>query len=418
MTSVCFYFQVHQPWRVKRYRFFDIGDPNYFNDSSETSRNNRKVFEKVARKCYLPANATLLEMLKSYPQFKASFSITGTALEQMEQFLPEVLDSFKKLVDTGRVELLSETYYHSLSFLYSKREFRHQVDLHKQKIKKLFGIVPQVFRNTELIYHNDIGEEIEKMGYKAILAEGAEHVLGWRSPNFVYKPKGANGTRLLLKNYKLSDDIAFRFGSRDWAEFPLSAEKFGHWVSGHNGSSDVVNLFMDYETFGEHQWEDTGIFKFMKRLPKEILKHPDNDFVTPSEAVERFSAREEIDVPHFMSWADIERDLSAWRSNEIQHEALRVIYSFEDEVLASKDHDLIEDWRRLQTSDHFYYMCTKWFADGDVHKYFNPYESPYDAFISYMNVIQDLKRRITSSQTKRTTRRIKVKELAETSPKR
>lgn len=418
MTSVCFYFQVHQPWRVKRYRFFDIGDPNYFNDNSETSRNNRKVFEKVARKCYLPANATLLEMLKSYPQFKASFSITGTVLEQMEQFLPEVLHSFKRLVDTGRVELLSETYYHSLSFLYSKREFRHQVDLHKQKIKKLFGIVPQVFRNTELIYHNDIGAEIEKMGYKAILAEGAEHVLGWRSPNFVYKPKGAKGTRLLLKNYKLSDDIAFRFGSRDWAEFPLSAEKFGHWVGGHNGSADVINLFMDYETFGEHQWEDTGIFNFMKRLPKEILKHPDNDFVTPSEAADRFSAREEIDVPHFMSWADIERDLSAWRSNEIQHEALRVIYSFEDEVLASKDHDLIEDWRRLQTSDHFYYMCTKWFADGDVHKYFNPYESPYDAFISYMNVIQDLKRRITSSQTKRTTRRIKVKELAETSLKR
>lgn len=414
MTSVCFYFQVHQPWRVKRYKFFDIGDPNYFNDTSETSRNNKKIFERVARKCYLPTNKILFDVIKEHPQFRASFSITGTALEQMEKFFPEVLDSFKRLVDTGQVELLSETYYHSLSFLYSKKEFRYQVDLHKQKIKKLFGVTSQVFRNTELIYHNDISREIEDMGYKAILAEGADHVLGWRSPNFVYKPKNGKGIRLLLKNYKLSDDIAFRFGSRDWTEFPLTAEKFGHWVSQHNGSADVINLFMDYETFGEHQWEDTGIFKFMKNLPKEILKHGDNDFVTPSESADRFSAREEIDVPHFVSWADVERDLSAWRSNDIQHEALRIIYSFEDEILASKDHDLIEDWRRLQTSDHFYYMCTKWFADGDVHKYFNPYDSPYDAFISYMNVIQDIKRRITGMQTKRTTRRIKVKEVVET----
>ncbi len=389
-----------------------MGDPNYFNDKSETSLNNKKIFEKVARKCYLPANKMLLKMLKKYPEFKASFSITGTVLEQMELHMPEVLDSFKELVATGRIELLSETYYHSLSFLYSKKEFRHQVDLHKQKIKKLFGVVPEVFRNTELIYSNELGKEVESLGYKAIIAEGADHVLGWRSPNFLYKPVGTEGIRLLLKNYKLSDDIAFRFGSRDWAEFPLSAEKFGHWVSGHNGSGDVINLFMDYETFGEHQWEDTGIFKFLEALPKEILKHPDNDFVTPSEAADRFTARGELDVPNFMSWADVERDLSAWRSNEIQHEALRVIYSLQDEVLGTNDHDLIEDWRKLQTSDHFYYMCTKWFADGDVHKYFNPYQSPYDAFISYMNVIQDMKRRIILTRGKKKTRRIQVKALA------
>ncbi len=413
MSSVCFYFQVHQPWRVKRYQVFDIGDPNYFNDQTETSRNNRKVFEKVARKCYLPANKTLLSMLKKHPEFKVSFSITGTVLEQMELFMPEVLDSFKELVATGRVELLSETYYHSLAFLYSKKEWKFQVELHKAKIKKLFGVVPEIFRNTELIYNNELGQEVEKLGFKGILAEGADHVLGWRSPNFLYKPQGTKGIRLLLKNYKLSDDIAFRFGSRAWEEFPLTAEKFSSWVSSHNGSGDVINLFMDYETFGEHQWEDTGIFKFLEALPKEILKHPDNNFATPSEVAEMYSAREELDIPHFVSWADVERDLSAWRSNEIQHEALRVIYSLEDEILASGDHDLIEDWRKLQTSDHFYYMCTKWFADGDVHKYFNPYESPYDAFIAYMNVIQDVKRRIGDMQKRRKMRRIKVASLQE-----
>jgi alpha-amylase len=412
MSSVCFYFQVHQPWRAKRYRVFDVGDENYFNDMSDTSLNNRKILEKVARKCYLPANAMLLKMLQENPEFKASFSITGTVLEQIELFLPEVLDSFKRLVATGRVELLSETYYHSLSFLYSRKEFRHQVDLHKQKIHKLFGVTPEIFRNTELIYNNEIGKEVEDMGFKGILAEGADHVLQWRSPNFLYSPKGTSRIKLLLKNYKLSDDIAFRFGSRDWAEFPLRADKFASWVSSHNGSGDIINLFMDYETFGEHQWEDTGIFKFMEALPREILKHSDNSFVTPSEAVSLYSPVAELDVHNFMSWADIERDLSAWRSNEIQHEALRVIYSLEDEVLKTNDHDLIEDWRKLQTSDHFYYMCTKWFADGDVHKYFNPYESPYDAFVSYMNVIQDVKRRIIHGQNKRKTRKIKVLSFA------
>lgn len=402
MSSVCFYFQVHQPLRLKRYRIFDVGkDHNYFNHALDDEKlNNIKVLHKVARKCYLPANAVLLELLKKHPQFRASFSISGVALEQFEKHAPEVIESFKRLVDTGRVELLSETYYHSLSFLKSKDEFRRQVNMHKDIIRRIFGVRPTVFRNTELIYSNDVGLEVEKMGFKGVIAEGADHILGWRSPNFLYRPPGSKKIKLLLKNYRLSDDIAFRFSSRDWAEFPLTAEKFGNWVSGHNGSGELLNLFMDYETFGEHQWEDTGIFEFLKHLPAEVLKHKDNDFVTPSEALRRYDARFELDVPNFMSWADVERDLSAWLSNPIQHNAFNHIYSLEKRVLNSGDPKLIEDWRKLQTSDHFYYMCTKWFADGDVHKYFNPYETPYDAFITYMNVLKDFELRLEKAEGK------------------
>jgi len=395
MASVCFYFQVHQPYRIKRYRAFDIGnDSNYFNDASENDTNNAKVLRKVANKCYLPANKTLLELLQKHPEFRISFSLSGVFLEQIEEFAPEVLKSFQDLVDTGRVEILSETYYHSLAFLYSRDEFLRQVLAHKNKIQDLFGVSPQVFRNTELIYNNEIAQAVESLGYRGILAEGADHVLDWRSPNFLYQPQGTSKIKLLLKNYKLSDDIAFRFSSKDWADFPLTAPKFAQWVSAINGNGQIVNLFMDYETFGEHQWEDTGIFNFLRALPEEILKHPDNDFVTPSEAIERYAATAELDVPHYVSWADTERDLSAWRANPIQYDALDKIYELEKDVLASKDTQLISDWRRLQTSDHFYYMCTKWFANGDVHKYFNPYESPYEAFIAYMNVLADLKQRI------------------------
>lgn len=395
MPAVCFYFQVHQPQRVKKYRVFEIGfDHQYFNDNSESNLNNKKILDKVSQKCYLPANELLYKLLQRFPQFKVSFSFSGVFLEALEQFYPSVLASFQKLVQTGRVEVLSETYYHSLSFLYSSQEFKKQVVLHKKIIKKLFGVTPKVFRNTELIYNNDLAQTIEQMGYKGVLAEGADHILGWRSPNYVYQPKGAKSLKLLLKNYKLSDDIAFRFSSPDWSEYPLKAPKFAQWISAVNGSGEIVNLFMDYETFGEHQWESTGIFNFLEFLPEEILKHPDNFFVTPSEAVDKFTAANELDIPSFVSWADIERDLSAWRSNAIQHDALKTIYSLEKTVLSSKDKQLIEDWRKLQTSDHFYYMCTKWFNDGDVHKYFNPYSSPYEAFISYMNVLNDLKLRL------------------------
>jgi len=312
-------------------------------------------------------------------------------LEQLERFAPEVIDSFRKLVDTGCVEILDETYYHTLSFLYSKEDFKEQVELHNKKIRQLFNFKPKVFRNTELIYSNEIAGAAEKMGYKGILAEGADHILQWRSPNFIYSPKGAGNIKLLLKNYRLSDDIAFRFSEKGWGEYPLTAPKYASWISKINGNGNLVNLFMDYETFGEHQWEDKGIFEFLKHLPNEILKHPDNDFVMPSEAIKRYNAVGELDFPYYVSWADIERDLSAWLGNKMQQEALRGIYLLETPVKLSKNPALIDEWRKLQTSDHFYYMCTKWFNDGDVHKYFNPYDSPYEAFISYMNILNDFR---------------------------
>ncbi len=398
MSAVCFYFQVHQPRRIKRYRFFDIGDDHeYFNDEGERDTNNARITRKVADKCYLPANSALLENLTYHPEFKAAFSISGIALEQFEEYTPEVIESFKRLFDTGRVELLAETYYHSLAFLRSPKEFREQVRMHRDKVKKLFGITPYVFRNTELIYHNDIAEQVADMGYLGMLAEGADHLLGWRKPTYVYHAKSDPAFRVLLKHYKLSDDVAFRFSNRGWEEWPLTAPKFAQWVSAHNGDGHVINLFMDYETFGEHQWEDTGIFNFMRSLPEAILRDPDNGFVTPTEAITNYEPVGEIDAPFFVSWADVERDLSAWLSNSIQHDALRTLYDLEKDVRASGDPNILRDWRRLTTSDHFYYMCTKWWEDGDVHKYFSPYESPYEAFIAYMNVLNDLRLRAQGS---------------------
>lgn len=395
MPAVCLYFQVHQPFRVKRYSIFQVGkDSNYFHDDTDDRLSNRKILEKVSNKCYLPTNKVLLDLIKKYPKFKISFSLSGVFLEQLELFAPHVLESFQQLVATGKVEILSETYFHSLSFLFSKDEFHEQVEMHRNKVKVLFGQQPRVFRNTELIYNNDLAREIEQMGYEGIITEGADHTLLWRSPNFLYRPKGTNSIKLLLKNYKLSDDIAFRFSSKEWAEWPLTGEKFASWVNNVNGNGEIINLFMDYETFGEHQWEDTGIFEFLKVFPKEILKHKDNSFVTPTEAVRKFNPVGELDIPYFISWADVERDLSAWLSNPMQHDAIRKLYALEHLIKTSGDEQLLADWRKLQTSDHFYYMCTKWFADGDVHKYFNPYESPYDSFISFMNVMHDLRLRL------------------------
>lgn len=391
MVSMCFYFQVHQPYRVKPYSVFDIGkDKDYFGDNSGTKLDNEWIMNKVAGKCYLPTNAVLLELLKKHPEFKISFSFSGVFLEQLEEFAPEVLESFRKLVDTGRVEILSETYYHSLAFLYDKEEFREQVRLHDKLVEQLFGVTPRVFRNTELIYNNELANEVEAMGFKGVIAEGADHLLGWRSPNFLYKPVGARDIKVLLKNYKLSDDIAFRFSNRGWKSWPLTVPKYVSWVNSINGNGEVLNLFMDYETFGEHQWEDTGIFEFLRHLPEEFLKHPDNDFKTPSEVLDAYEDRGEYDCHNFISWADMERDLSAWRGNEIQDAAMDRIYALSEKVKLTGNGILIHKWRKLQTSDHFYYMCTKYFADGDVHKYFNPYESPYEAFIAYMNVLQDL----------------------------
>ncbi len=400
MPSVCFYFQVHQPFRVKKYKYFDIGkDNDYFNESGENDLNNERILKKVARKSYLPTNKILLSLLEKYPEFKFTFSFSGVALEQMEEYSPETIESFQKLIDTGRVEILSETYYHSLAFLYSRDEFRKQVRLHEEKIKDVFDFQPKIFRCTELFYNNDLAKEVSDLGYTGILAEGADKVLGWRSPNFIYKPKDVD-ISLLLKNYKLSDDIAFRFSSSKWKEYPLTASKFANWVSKINGSGEVVNLFMDYETFGEHQWESTGIFDFLKALPGEIFQHPDNNFLTLSEATDRYPKVADLDVPYFTSWADSERDLSAWIGNPMQQDVLQKIYDLEDCVLSSKDEKLIKDWRKLQTSDHFYYISTKGLSDGTVHNYFSPYESPYEAFISYVNALNDFKLRVKNKSSK------------------
>jgi alpha-amylase len=388
MASVCFYFQAHQPFRLRRYSVFDT-DNRYFDDYK-----NAEVCRKVARKCYLPANRVMLELIEKYQgKFKISYSITGVLLEQLEAYAPEVMSTFHALARTGCVEFLAETYYHSLSFLYSREEFAKQVRMQQKLIEDLFGQKATVFRNTELIYNNDLAHFVKDLGFTAVVCEGADHILGFRSPNYVYRPPGVQGLKLLLKNYRLSDDIAFRFSNRGWAEWPLTAPKFARWVSDVNGNGYVVNLFMDYETMGEHQWEDTGIFDFLRHLPGEILQHPDNNFKTPSEVAASYEAVGEIDVPHMISWADTERDLSAWLGNAMQSNALHELYRMEKMVKQAEDPQILTDWRKLQTSDHFYYMCTKWFADGDVHKYFNPYDSPYDSYINFMNVLDNLRSR-------------------------
>ena len=386
MPSVCFYFQVHQPLRLRHYTVFDEND-RYFDDYK-----NASICRKVANKCYLPANRLILDLIRRFDgRFKVAYSITGVLLEQILSFSPEVMSTFDALAETGCVEFLAETYYHSLSFLYSRDEFVEQVNKHIETINSYFGQKPRIFRNTELVYNNDLAELIESTGkFDAIITEGADHILGYRSPNFVYQPKGCKNLKLLLKNYPLSDDIAFRFSNRDWAQWPLTADKFAHWISNVNGNGNVVNLFMDYETFGEHQWEDTGIFDFMRHLPHEILKHPDNNFKTPSEVVQLYHSVDTVDVPHIISWADIERDLSAWVGNAMQSNAIHELYRLEKKIKQTDDEKIIADWRRLQASDHFYYMCTKYFADGDVHKYFNPYDSPYDSYINFMNVLDNL----------------------------
>ena len=384
MKTVCLYFQVHQPWRLKVYRFFNIGkDHNYLDDFT-----NRAIMQKVARQCYLPMNALLLKLIKENKgAFKCSFSITGSAVEQFRAYAPEVLDSFRALAETGCVEFLAETYSHSLASLSSKEDFTEQVKLHTKMIKEEFGKKPVAFRNTELIYSDHIGEMVSELGFKTILAEGARHVMGWKSPNYIYTNSIDNRLRVLLRNYKLSDDIAFRFSNQGWDQYPLTAEKFAQWVAEENG--EVMNLFMDYETFGEHQKATTGIFDFMKALPKAILKHNDVCFATVSEAAKSSQPVGVLHCPHVMSWADEERDVTAWLGNELQNEAFSKLYALKDKVKSLKNADFEYVWNFMQTSDHFYYMATKWLSDGDVHSYFNPYGSSYEAFINYMNVLSD-----------------------------
>jgi alpha-amylase len=389
MPSVCFYFQVHQPLRLRHYTAFDNNE-QYFDDYK-----NASICRKVANKCYLPANRLLLDIIRKHKgRFKVAYSLTGVLLEQLQHYSPEVISTFDALTETGCVEYLAETYYHSLSFLCSRDEFIEQVNEHIEIINNLFGQRPKVFRNTELIYNNDLAELVESMGFfNAIITEGADHILGSRSPDFIYRPRGCDKLRLLLKNYSLSDDIAFRFSNRSWTEWPLTAEKFARWINNINGNGNVVNLFMDYETFGEHQWIDTGIFDFIRHLPEEILKHPDNDFRTPSEVVRSYEPVDTVDVPNVISWADTERDLSAWLGNPMQSNAIHELYRLEGKIKQTGDEKIISDWRKLQSSDHFYYMCTKHFADGDVHKYFNPYDSPYESYINFMNVLGNLQSR-------------------------
>jgi alpha-amylase len=389
MASVVFYFQVHQPFRLRRYSIFD-SDTNYFDDFR-----NEEICRKVASKCYLPANAVIQELAERHQgRFRVSYSLTGTVIAQFQRWCPEVLDSFRRLAETGCVEFIAETAYHSLAFLYNREEFVSQTQQHGDLMEELFGQRPRVFRNTELTYNNDVAKAVEDMGFEAILTEGADHVLGYRSPNFIYNPPNCASLRMLMKNFRLSDDIAFRFSNRGWEEWPLSAERFAGWVDQINGNGYVCNLFMDYETFGEHQWADTGIFDFLRALPDFVMASEKNDFLTVSQALDRYPPVGEVDVPHMISWADTERDISAWLGNSMQSNALHDLYALAEPVLSSGNEELIEDWRKLQTSDHFYYMCTKWFADGDVHKYFNPYESPYDAYINYMNILDNIRGRL------------------------
>ena len=402
MLSICPYFHVHQPYRVKRYRVFDIGnDSEYFNDQGAGDLNNQWIIDKVAHKSYRPMIATLQHLLDEHPEFRFSLSFSGTVLDQFADYAPDVLEGFQKLVSSGRVEVLADTYHHSLAFFYSLPEFERQVDLHEQRVKSLFGYQPQVFRNTELSYRNDLAKWCDEHGYVGIMAEGWEPVLGWRSPNYVYKPVGTDNIKLLLKNYKLSDDIAFRFGNRAWESYPLSAETYAEWVHSHHGAGQTINLFMDFETFGEHQWEDTGIFGFMSSLPGILLQHPDFTFRTATETCEAHMPADEVDVPSVLTWADTDRDLTAWVGNDIQRDAIAATYRLEDDIMKLDDPAVTETWRKLQTSDHFYYMCTKWFNDGDVHAYFSPYQSPYDAYIAFMNALSDLQLRVQQALQQR-----------------
>lgn len=392
--AIVLYLHVHQPYRIRHYTAFDTGhDHNYFQAGYEDQTSNERILHKVAEKSYLPTNRRLLHLLEHNPDFKLSMSITGTVLDQLEAWSPEALQSFKDLIATGRVEIVAETYHHSLAFFYSKAEFERQVQMHKDKVEKLFGKTPQVFRNTELSYNNDIAYWADKAGYKGIITEGWDPVLGWRSPNYVYRPEHTENIRLLMKNYKLSDDIAFRFGNQSWSEWPLTADKFAHWLNAEKEATNF-NLFMDYETFGEHQWSESGIFDFLEHLPAQWLKTEGNTFMTISEAIDAYEPKDKVDVPHTITWADTERDLSAWLGNALQQQSITALYELEENILSSGDLGLIEDWRKLQTSDHFYYMCTKWWNDGDIHAYFSPYDSPYEAYINFMNAYHDLRYRL------------------------
>ena len=398
MLNIVFYFQVHQPYRLRHINVLDIGKKaNLFDDAL-----NGQVMRKVAQKCYLPTNNLLLSLIRKHAgRFKIAYSITGTAIEQFKLYSPETLDSFKALADTGCVEFLGETYYHSLAFLYDTNEFLDQVAMHRELMKNEFGYFTETFRNTELIYQDKLSDLVfEIEGFKTIITEGVERILQWRTPLYAYK-NYSKDINLLLKYYQLSDDIAFRFSDRDWPEYPLTVGKFVNWIdhltlAEKKNRNQFLNLFMDYETFGEHQWAESGIFDFMQHFPDEVLKRGHLGFATPKETFALSNYQQEaLSFPEPVSWADEQRDLSAWLENDMQHNAIETLYELLEKVKTKGDPQLLEIARKLSTSDHFYYMCTKYFQDGDVHKYFSPYDSPDQAYIYYINALADLEERLS-----------------------
>lgn len=385
MKAICFYFQIHQPFRLKRYRFFDIGNDHYYYDDFA----NDDIITRIAQRSYIPAAESLLRMIEeSKGKFRCALSITGVALEQCEQYVPEFIDLLKKLADTGKVEFLAETYAHSLSSLTDPDEFAAQVALHDKKIYELFGQKPKVLRNTELIYCDDMAPQILAMGYKGCITDGAKHILGWKSPNYVYSAATAPKLKLLLKNSKLSDDISFRFSNTEWDAYPLTADKYIDWISSTPQEEQIINLFMNLETFGGLQARESGIFQFLEALPRFAAERG-IDFWTPTEAVTKLKAVSELSVMHPISWADEARDTSAWLGNQLQNEAFNKLYSVSERVRLCDDRRLKQDWNYLQASDHFFYMSTKRRADGEVHSHFSPYDTPFQAFTNYMNVLSD-----------------------------
>jgi len=399
MNTICLYFQVHQPFRLRRYRFFDIGINHYYYDDYS----NESILRGIADRCYLPTNKMMLSLIKEYGcQFKITYSISGSAIDQFKLYAPEVIKSFQELAKTGCVEFLAETYPHSLVSLKDKEEFMNEVNAHATLIKDTFGIAPTAFRNTELIYSDEIGSWVAEMGYKAMLTEGARHILGWKSANYLYCNAINPRLKLLLRNYRLSDDLSFRFSNQSWSEYPLTAEKYISWIKNTDQHEDLVNIFLDYETFGEHQRKETGIFEFFSHFVKQALAS-NLKFEVPSILAEKLQPVAALNVPDPISWADEERDITAWLGNELQNDAFNKLYELIPLVKQIKDKHLLTDWKYIQNSDHLYYMCTKFFSDGDVHKYFNPYASPYDAFINYMNVLSDFKLRLTKTLESSTT---------------
>jgi len=397
MSTLCLYFHVHQPLRLRNYRFFEMGAVhNYYDDYQ-----NQYLLNRIADRCYIPMNNLLLDLIKKHgKKFSVSLSISGVALDQFEWYAPHVIESFQALAKTGQVEFIAETYYHSLASLSDSDEFEKQVKKHSERIQKLFGKKPTTFRNTELIYSDEIGARVAEMGFNTILTEGAKHILGWKSPNYLYSNAIDPKLNVLLRNYQLSDDIAFRFSDQNWKGWPLTAEKYVDWILEADEKQEVVNIFLDYETFGEHQLKETGIFDFFKALPEQIFKRSNLQFSTPSKISKALKPVAPVHVPFPISWADEERDLTAWLGNELQNEAFAKLYELTEKVEAHKDNEIKKDFGFLQTSDNLYYMCTKWLASADVHKYFSHYPSPYDAFINYMNILSDFIIRLEKNSEK------------------